>query len=56
MRALTDGVVCPVDGGALREWLDVGNLGGRFVKALAKRLREVEDEMESSEPPRRDPT
>ena len=42
VRALEDGIICPVDGAALREWLDVGNLGGRFVQALAVRLRSLE--------------
>ena len=50
VRALSDGTICPVDGSALREWLDVGNLGGRFVKALAKRLRELEGRLDTAGP------
>jgi hypothetical protein len=40
--ALEPGELAIVDGAALREWLAVGHVAGRFVEALARRLRAVE--------------
>jgi serine/threonine-protein kinase len=51
VTAITDGQICPVNGDALREWLDVGNLGGRFVESMAKRLRNLEAQLAAHTPP-----
>lgn len=47
--ALEPGELAMVDGEALRDWLAVGHVAGRFVEALARRLRAVEDALPRAE-------
>jgi CRP-like cAMP-binding protein len=50
VRALTDSVLAVIDGAQLRESLDMGNLGGRFVAALAHRLIDREQSSQDITP------